>query len=355
LSLICPKHSFIVCYEGENMKKVIIVVLTVSLICFSLSCTSEQIKKVGTAAVGIIPKVLATVTHAFGGAYTSLIDEFFIAATESKNYKDEAKRLQAKANYPEVEHPKDQSEYSQDDTGESTDSDYQDDTEEFTDSDYQSEKNNQEQPQEKYDQDQKQTENISQQDSDSKGESLQVNIDLIKEEFKDGRYIAEPIVDGQTLTQRDNYKVLFQSQTSCYMYIAQLDSTGKMDPIFPSRFSQWKNPVQANKLYDIPAQKIWFYLDANVGVETIYFIASRTRRQDIESVFGELEMKNQTLVQQNQVSMKYAYLITRGVGGVRPGNIQSVSFQNGSQGQFESTLFETINADLVITRWFHHR
>lgn len=342
------------------MRNIIKIVLTVCLICFSLSCTLEQIKKVGTATVDILPKVLATVTSAFGGNYASLIGQFLSSVSGDKSYQDEIERLQAKAGYPELERPEGQSESYNYDTGESADSDSQSHNYEggSSESYSQSEEYNQEQPQEKYYEDQQQAENVSpypQQYSDRQGESLQVSVDLIKEEFRDGRYIAEPVADGQTLTQNDNYKVLFQSQTACYIYIAQLDATGKMDPIFPSRFSQWKNPVEANILYDIPTQKNWFYLDANVGVETIYFIASRTQRQDIERVFGELEMKNQTLAQQNQVSMKYAYLINRGIGGVRPGNIQSVSFQNGSQGQFASTLFESIDADFVITRWFHHR
>jgi Domain of unknown function (DUF4384) len=328
------------------MKITIKVGLTVFLICFGLSCTAAHINKVITATGDILPKVLATVTHAFGGPYAALIDQFFVSATGSKSYQDEVERLQAKAGYPEFERPQGQSEYSNYDTGAAP----------YNDS--QSDQYSQNQPQEQDYQNQTQAEIPSpypQQNIDTGGESLQVSIDLIKEEFRDGGYIAVPVADGQTLTQSDNYKILFQSQTPCYMYIAQLDATGKMDPIFPSRFTEWRNPIVAGTLYKIPDQNKWFYLDANLGVETIYFIASRTQRHDIERVFGELEMKNQTLVQQNQVSMKYAYSITRGIGGVRPGNIHSVSFQNGNQGKFASTLFESVDADFVITRWFYHR
>jgi hypothetical protein len=334
------------------MKNIIKIVLMVCLICFSFSCTPEQIKKLGTATADILPKVLATVTHAFGGPYASLIGNFFASAGGSEVYKVELERLQTEAGNSESG---DQSENYNYDTGEGTDSGSQSD---YNEGGYSEGGYNQGQPQEGYSENQQQLKNYnpySQQDSASQGESLQVSVDLIKEEFKDGRFVAVSLTDGQTLTQSDNYKILIQSQTPCYIYIAQLDATGKMDPIFPSRFTQWRNPIQSNMLYDIPTQKNWFYLDANIGVETIYFIASRTQRLDIERIFRELEMKNQTLVQQNQVSMQYAYSITRGIGGVRPGEIQSVSFQNGSQGQFASTIFESIDADLVITRWFHHR
>jgi len=344
------------------MKNIIKIVLTVCLICFSFSCTPEQIKKFGTATADILPKVLATATLAFGGPYASLIGEFFGSAGGSDAYKVELERLQTEAGNFESG---DQSEDYNYDTGEGTDSGSQSGYNEggyseggYGEGGYGEGGYNQGQPQEGYSENQQQLKNYnpySQQDSASQGESLQVSIDLIKEEFKDGRFVAVSITDGQTLTQSDNYKILIQSQTPCYIYIAQLDATGKMDPIFPSRFTQRRNPIQSNMLYDIPTQKNWFYLDANVGVETIYFIASRTQRLDIERIFRELEMKNQTLVQQNQVSMQYAYSITRGIGGVRPGEIQSVSFQNGSQGQFASTIFESIDADFVITRWFHHR
>ena len=139
------------------------------------------------------------------------------------------------------------------------------------------------------------------------------------------------------------------------MYIAQLDATGKMDPILPSRFTSYRNPIRPGTLHDIPSGTNWFYLDANFGVETIYFIASQTPRPDIEQLFIQLESTNRTLIQQNKVSMDSAYVVTRGIGGMRPGGSQPVSFQNGSQGQFSSTLIQSIQADFVMTRWFHHR
>jgi len=363
------------------MKNIIKIVLTVCLICFSFSCTPEQIKKFGTATAGILPKVLATATHAFGGPYASLIGEFFGSASGNDVYKVELARLQTEAGYSESQSSEggyneggyNEGGYSEGGYNEGGYSEGGYNEGGYSEGGYneggyneggysenssQPEEYNQGKPQEGYQENQQLEKNYnpySQQDSASQGESLQVSIDLIKEEFKDGRFVAVSVTDGQTLTQSDNYKILIQSQTPCYIYIAQLDATGKMDPIFPSRVTQWKNPIQANMLYDIPTQKNWFYLDANVGVETIYFIASRTQRLDIERIFRELEMKNQTLVQQNQVSMQYAYSITRGIGGVRPGEIQSVSFKNGSQGQFASTIFESVQADFVITRWFHHR
>jgi hypothetical protein len=139
------------------------------------------------------------------------------------------------------------------------------------------------------------------------------------------------------------------------MYIAQLDATGKLDPILPSHFVLFGNPIQAEYLYDIPAGRDWFYLDSNRGIETIYFVASRSSRPDIEQIFREFEGVNQTLKQQNPVSIQGVQVVTRGIAGIRPGSSQTVSFQNGSEGQYVSTVFESIQADFVMTRWFHHQ
>jgi hypothetical protein len=190
---------------------------------------------------------------------------------------------------------------------------------------------------------------------------LEVLFDVVKEVAYGGTYEAQSVMDGDTLTERDNYKIMFQSNVPCHMYVVQLDSTGKMDPIFPSKWATWRNPVEAYSVYSIPADNNWFHLDRNVGTETIYFIASLERRSDIEDLFYQLETANQTLVQKQPVSMN-SYVpiyrgVSRGVGGVRQGGgiSREVTFQNGSQGQYNATLIQSIQADFVMTRWFYHQ
>jgi hypothetical protein len=190
---------------------------------------------------------------------------------------------------------------------------------------------------------------------------LEILFDLVKEITYGGTYGAQSVMDGETLTEKDNYKIMFQSNIPCYLYVVQLDSTGKMDPIFPSKWVSWGNPIEANSVHSIPADNNWFHLDRNVGTETIYFIASLERRSDIENLFYQLEASNQTLVQQQSVSINnYTPIyrgVTRGVGGVRVGGggQQDVTLKNGSQGQYEATLIQSIQADFVMTRWFYHQ
>jgi hypothetical protein len=188
------------------------------------------------------------------------------------------------------------------------------------------------------------------------GQPLEVQLDVVKEVSVGGKSQAQSVFDGDMLTtQKENYKVIFQSNIPCYMYIAQLDSTGKVDPLFPSKYASQRNPVQPYTAYSVPAEQ-WFYLDANTGVETLYFVASRERRPDLEDLFSRLESTNPSLVQQQAVSLQIYAPVMRGVGGVRQGGgTQAVRFQDGSQGQYASTLFSSIQADFVATRWFYHQ
>lgn len=184
---------------------------------------------------------------------------------------------------------------------------------------------------------------------------LEVEMDVVKEVMEYGKYTARSIKDGDVLTQKDNYKIIFRARTECFIYIAQLDSTGKMDPIFPSAFASEANPVRPGMAYAVPSDRQWFYLDENYGVETIYFIASRTPLQDLETLFLRLTEQNKQLVKRGPISINDSVVIMRGVGGVRQGQNAQVTFPDGSKGGVTPSLLSSIKADFVTTRWFNHR
>jgi hypothetical protein len=186
-------------------------------------------------------------------------------------------------------------------------------------------------------------------------QTLEIAIDVVKQGFSNGRYTALSVADGDVLTQEDYYKIIVQSNTLCYFYIIQLDSTGKIDSIFPSQFSTLNNPVEPNIRYEIPGGNNWLFLDTNIGVETIYFIASRSRRADIEKVLQELRSKNQSLVRKQFIAINQSTIVNRGIAGIRPGNSNNVSFQDGSKGSYAPTLIKSIHAEFVMTRYFYHR
>ncbi|MHC4183115.1 MAG: DUF4384 domain-containing protein [Planctomycetota bacterium] len=184
---------------------------------------------------------------------------------------------------------------------------------------------------------------------------LEVEMDIVKEAFQGGQYQAVPISDGDTLTGNDSYKVRFRCNIECFMYIAQIDSTGKLDPIFPSKHVPGNNPLQAGILYSAPPGANWFYLDENAGKETLYIVASLSRKPEIEELFQKVTKQNMMLVQKYPVSIQEPVIITRGLGGSRPGQQQTVQFKDGSKGKYASSVFKSSGADFTLTRWFHHR
>ena len=156
------------------------------------------------------------------------------------------------------------------------------------------------------------------------------------------------------MTENDNYKVQLRCSVKCYAYIAQLDATGRMDPILPSTLVDDKNPLLADQTYSIPRGNDWFYLDSNKGVEQIYFVFSRTPRDDIEDIFEQFTEANKNLVKKKSISIEKPLVLSRGIAGVRKGNLETIALSNGQESQYVSTVLQSIEAELVITKWFNH-
>ncbi len=300
------------------------------------SCTSVQLeksKKIAVASAGFTVASLpfmAKITSAYGAPYATLVSAF------------------AEALVPGFEAPEQEGDYDEDydEDGEYSDEDYDDeydgeedydeysDFEDGGDSDYDDEEYDFEQPME--------------------DDSLSVQVNVIKERQTGQRVRGVPLKNGDTLTEDDNYKVQLRCNMECYAYIAQLDSTGRMDPIMPSSLVPDQNPLFAHQTYAIPQGSDWFYLDSSVGVEQIYFIFSLTPRDDIDLIFARLATANESLVPAQKVSIDEPVVFTRGIAGVRKGARQNVQLSNGSQGQYISTVLESIEAELVLTKWFRH-
>lgn len=185
-------------------------------------------------------------------------------------------------------------------------------------------------------------------------DTLEVQVDVLKERQNGQRLEGLALSNGDTLTENDNYKLQIRCNAECYVYIAQLDSTGRMDPIMPSSLVPNQNPLFPNQSYAIPSGGDWFYLDSNTGVEQIYFIFSLSPRDDIDAIFAQLATANSNLVKQQSVSIEEPMLLSKGIAGVRSGKQQTLQLSNGTTGQYLSTLLQSVDAELVVTRWFRH-
>lgn len=315
-------------------------VLTVLLgTLFLLSCTVAQIEKSKKIAavsakfsVAALP-FMAKISFAYGAPYASIVSAF------------------AEALVPDYE-PPEQEEYDDEDYD---DEDYDDDEygdEEYEDEDYDDEYDDYD------DYSDELTGSRSRRGADNDDamdtDTLSVQVNVLKERQSGQRIRGIPLKNGDTLTQNDNYKLQLRCNMECYAYIAQLDSTGRMDPIMPSALVPDQNPLFSNQTYAIPQGSNWFYLDSNTGVEQIYFIFSRTPRDDIDLIFERLATANANLVQRKSISIEKPLMLTKGIAGVRKGSSQNIQLSNGAQGKYISTVLQSIEAELVITKWFRH-
>lgn len=112
-------------------------------------------------------------------------------------------------------------------------------------------------------------------DKSSAGKSAALQI----KRFRNG--IEETVKDGEIIRQDDQYAVEFEAGEDPYVYIFQLDSKGKLTPIFPnSKISSITNPVTPGTFYRIPERGKWFYLDENKGNEQVIFLAQQAPLPD---------------------------------------------------------------------------
>jgi serine/threonine protein kinase len=162
-----------------------------------------------------------------------------------------------------------------------------------------------------------------------------------------------PLVEGETMSSADKYRIVFQPEEAAYFYIFQIDNTGKLDWLFPrnssSPYSMGANPVPAGVWTELPDGGTTFYLDENLGVEHIYIVATHSRWNDLEAALAKASKSRAA-----KASIQYAFnLQTRGVGGTRlidspPSPRTETSPTNVRQ------LIKGQAGVLVIERWFQH-
>lgn len=95
------------------------------------------------------------------------------------------------------------------------------------------------------------------------------------------------------LTSEDPYYLMVHLSDKCYLYIFQLDSSGKLDQLFPNeKYVPTPNPAPPGPLR-IPDGAEWFYLDNVSGEETIYLVASRWRNEALEELTARLKAERE--------------------------------------------------------------
>jgi len=195
---------------------------------------------------------------------------------------------------------------------------------------------------------------------------LALDVSVMKEISRGGQEVPTPIADGAVLHDGgsdpqggDNFKIQIRPAQDCYLYVISVDGTGWAQPLFPSAFSGVSNPVSAGQEIVIPGGSDWFYLDQYKGVETTWFLVSRTPRPDLEAQMRALAGRTRPAFPPDQqvASVKKPAVVERGIAGTRPSRVPaSVVSSAGLTYSVTPTTFsaDSVQADLVLTRWFRH-
>lgn len=118
----------------------------------------------------------------------------------------------------------------------------------------------------------------------------ELNVDVKFHYFIDRKSykVTKDLSPELTLTPRDPYYLTVNPSYSCNLFVFQVDSTGKINVIYPNKeYSPSENPLLPGPLR-IPDGFKWFYLDETKGIETIYLIASRLENNRLDELSRKL-------------------------------------------------------------------
>jgi len=177
------------------------------------------------------------------------------------------------------------------------------------------------------------------------------------------------VKDGDSLASEvDDYCVIARAQTDGYLYVFQVDSSGKAEWLFPrntrSKVSTGSNPLVARQTVQIPSAESGelLYLDTHVGLEHIYAVFSASRWPELEeqlsrpapisapSQVAKIESPNGLGLR--GVGGKHAATITPDLQGTsivertQEGKVFTLPFSNGS--------IQASGSFVVEERWFKH-
>lgn len=113
--------------------------------------------------------------------------------------------------------------------------------------------------------------------------------------------VSSPI-ETPRIPSGGSYRFVLEMGAESYLYIYQLDSHSHIEQLFPNpKYSQTANPLPAGLSYLLPDMRPgggepggpeknrWFFLDDNVGVEKIYFVASPWPALDLERLSQQFQ------------------------------------------------------------------
>ncbi|MDH5585624.1 MAG: DUF4384 domain-containing protein, partial [Nitrospirota bacterium] len=199
------------------------------------------------------------------------------------------------------------------------------------------------------------------------GVPIGMDVALVKKAIMNGAETMIPIKDGDVLKDGrgnaqagDKFRIMFRANSDCYVYVIAIDGSAWAQGLFPSLTSPFANPVKKGQQYIIPESNNWLSLDQFKGIETLFFVASPDKRQDIEDILASIagrERHPKATPQQVTEAPIIPAGFHRSQTGATPFIIgQGLPKAPGQdQGLIPTTYFtQKAGEALRITRWFRH-
>ena len=187
---------------------------------------------------------------------------------------------------------------------------------------------------------------------------------LVKKVMRNRVETVVPINDGDVLRDGrgnpqagDKFRIMFRANTDCYVYVIAIDGSAWAQGVFPPPGNPLANPIKKNQPYTIPEGLNWFSLDQFRGIETIFFVASPHRREDIENIMTRIAGRERH-PRDTPLQVKEAPIVPHGYSRAQPSPVPFAVQTRMGNGQaiIPTTFFAKTAGDaLRITRWFRHQ
>lgn len=110
--------------------------------------------------------------------------------------------------------------------------------------------------------------------------------------YEDEDKSVKPLTEDSILKSGQRVGIAFQPDDDCNVYIFWQDSSGAMGLLFPNpELTEGSGRIKGGQTYWLPSKagkERWYLLDENPGIETLYFVGSRTANEKLVELCKEL-------------------------------------------------------------------
>lgn len=105
---------------------------------------------------------------------------------------------------------------------------------------------------------------------------------------KDNRELTS-INKDSTLKTGDQFKMMVELKSMCFVYLIYHGSNGEIQLLFPNDPKQFDKNYHVAEKYFIPQGDLWFAMDEHTGLETFYLLASKNRLSGLENLLQKYQ------------------------------------------------------------------